>query len=214
MIFNKKRQKIRIYLVIRKKSSTFVPIMKRSILSFLFVLMATTLCRAAVISYDHEFQVLNALGTIAFSNSNKTATVSGSLPLVYNCYANAVFGFDLVHSAGYKVICINLTQQNDSVIITPAIEDLKGLQIYYYTNDATKVGMNIFISSDARTWRQLSDSELLKAAGNVVATFSSGPGTYAVKIVNASSAKKNGISIFKITYETDPCPNCFRYVAE
>lgn len=211
MIFNKKRQKIRIYLVIQKKSSTFVPIMKRSILSLLFVLTATTLCRAAVISYDHEFQVLNALGTIAFSNSNKTATVSGTLPLVYNCYNTGVFGPDLVYKSKAS---INLPAKNDSVIITPAIEYLKGLRIYYYTSDATKVGMNIFISSDARTWRQLADSELLKAAGNVVATFSSGPGTYAVKIVNASSVKTNGISIFKITYETDPCPNCFRYVAE
>lgn len=214
MIFNKKRQKIRIYLVIRKKSSTFAPIMKRSILSLLFVFTATTLCRAAVISYDHEFQDLNALGAIDFSNSNKTATVSGTLPLVYNCYAKAEFGFDLVNLEGDKVISINLKQRGDSVIITPAIDNLKGLQIFYYTTDAEKVGMNIFISSDARTWTQLSEEELLKSPNSVMATFSSGPGTYAVKIVNASSVKATGISVFQITYETDPCPNCFRYVAE
>ena len=212
MIFNKKRQKIRIYLVIRKKSSTFAPIMKRSILSLLFVFTATTLCRAAVISYDHEFHVLNTPPrTITFSNSNKTATVSGTLPLVYNCYANAVFGGDCKYGS---VISLNLSQKGDSVIITPAIEDLKGLQIYYYTTDASKVGMNIFISPDARTWTQLSEEELIKHTNLVTATFSSGPGTYAVKIVNASSTTSNCISIFKITYETDSCPNCFRYVAE
>lgn len=214
MIFNKKRQKMLIYLVIRKKSSTFAPIMKRSILSLLFIFTATTLCRAAVVSYDHEFHVLNTQKKITFTNSNKTATVSGTLPLVYNCYANAAFGFDLVHSEGYKVISINLKQQGDSVIITPAIENLKGLQIYYYTTDASYAGMNIFISPDARTWTQLSEEELLKSPNSVMATFSSGPGTYAVKIVNASSTKYNCISIFQITYETDPCPNCFRYVAE
>jgi len=213
MIFNKKRQKMLIYLVIRKKSSTFAPIMKRSILSLLFILTAL-LCRAAVISYDHEFNVLNTQKKIAFSNSNKTATVSGTLPLVYNCYAKAEFGPDLVHSVGYQVISINLKQQDDSLIITPAIEYLKGLQIYCYTTDAEKVGMNIFISSDARTWTQLSEEKLLKSSNSVTATFSFGPGTYAVKIVNASSTKSTGISIFKITYETDPCPNCFRYVAE
>ncbi len=211
MIFNKKRQKMLIYLVIRKKSSTFAPIMKRSILSLLFVFTATTLCRAAVISYDHEFHVLNTQKTIAFSNSNKTATVSGTLPLVYNCYANAVFGGDCKYGS---VISLNLSQKGDSVIITPAIEDLKGLQIYYYTTDASNAGMNIFISSDARTWTQLSEEELSKYTNLVTAAFSSGPGTYAVKIVNASSTKYNCISIFQITYETDPCPNCFRYVAE
>lgn len=211
MIFNKKRQKMLIYLVIRKKSSTFAPIMKRSILSLLFVFTATLLCRAAVISYDHEFHVLNTQKKIAFSNSNKTATVSGTLPLVYNCYANAVFGSDCKYGS---VISLNLAQRGDSVIITPAIENLKGLQIYYYTTDESKVGMNIFISSDARTWTQLSAEELLKSSNSVTATFSSGPGTYAVKIVNASSTQSNCISIFKITYETDPCPNCFRYVAE
>ncbi len=212
MIFNKKRQKIRIYLVIRKKSSTFAPIMKRSILSLLFVFTATLLCRAAVISYDHEFHVLNTPPrTIAFSNNNKTATVSGTLPLVYNCYAKAEFGSDCKYGS---VISLNLAQRGDSVIITPAIENLKGLQIYYYTTDESNAGMNIFISSDVRTWTQLSEEELSKYTNLVTATFSSGPGTYAVKIVNASSVKATGISIFKITYETDPCPNCFRYVAE
>ena len=212
MIFNKKRQKMLIYLVIRKKSSTFAPVMKRSILSLLFVFTVTTLCRAAVISYDHEFHVLNTPPrTIAFSNDNKTATVSGTLPLVYNCYANAEFGYDCVNKS---VISLNLAQRGDSVIVTPAIEDLKGLQIYYYTTNTSNAGMNIFISSDARTWTQLSEEELTKSSNLVTATFSSGPGTYAVKIVNASSTKYNCISIFKITYETDPCPNCFRYVAE
>ena len=212
MIFNKKRRKMLIYLVIRKKSSTFAPIMKRSILSLLFVFTATILCRAAVISYDHEFHVLNTPPrTITFSNSNKTATVSGALPLVYNCYANAVFGGDCVYGS---VISLNLSQKGDSVIITPAIENLKGLQIYYYTTDESKAGMNIFISPDARTWTQLSEEELTKSSNLVTATFSSGPGTYAVKIVNASSTTSNCISIFKITYETDPCPNCFRYVAK
>ena len=211
MIFNKKRQKMLIYLVIRKKSSTFAPVMKRSILSLLFVFTATTLCRAAVISYDHEFNVLNTQKTITFTNSNKTATVSGTLPLVYNCYANAAFGGDCKYGS---VISLNLSQRGDSVIITPAIENLKGLQIYYYTTNASKAGMNIFISPDARTWAQLSEEELSKYTNLVTATFSSGPGTYAVKIVNASSTQSNCISIFKITYETDPCPNCFRYVAE
>ena len=212
MIFNKKRQKMLIYLVIRKKSSTFAPIMKRSILSLLFVFTATTLCRAAVISYDHEFRVLNTPPqTIAFSNNYKTATVSGTLPLVYNCYANAVFGGDCVYGS---VISLNLSQRGDSVIITPAIENLKGLQIYYYTTNASKAGMNIFISPDARAWRQVSEEKLMKSSKSVTATFSFEPGTYAVKIVNASSTKYNCISIFQITYETDPCPNCFRYVAE
>ena len=210
MIFNKKRQKIRIYLVIRKKSSTFAPVMKRSIVSLLFVLTAL-LCRAAVISYDHEFRVLSTQKTIDFSNSNKTATVSGTLPLVYNCYAKAEFGSDCKYGS---VISLNLAQKGDSVIITPAVDNLKGLQIYYYTTDASKAGMNIFISSDARTWTQLSEEELSKYTNLVTVTFSSGPGTYAVKIVNASSTQSNCISIFKITYETDPCPNCFRYVAE
>ena len=210
MIFNKKRQKIRIYLVIRKKSSTFAPVMKRSIVSLLFVLTAL-LCRAAVISYDHEFRVLSTQKTIDFSNSNKTATVSGTLPLVYNCYAKAEFGSDCKYGS---VISLNLAQKGDSVIITPAVDNLKGLQIYYYTTDASKAGMNIFISSDARTWTQLSEEELSKYTNLVTVTFSSGPGKYAVKIVNASSTQSNCISIFKITYETDPCPNCFRYVAE
>lgn len=210
MIFYKKRQKIRIYLVIRKKSSTFAPIMKRSILSLLFVFTAL-LCRAAVISYDHEFHVLNTQKAIAFSNDNKTATVSGTLPLVYNCYNTGDFWVDCLYKS---VISLNLKQKGDSVIITPAVDNLKGLQIYYYTTDASKVGMNIFISPDARTWTQLSEEELSKYTNLVTATFSSGPGTYAVKIVNASSTQSNCISIFKITYETDPCPNCFRYVAE
>lgn len=198
-------------MVIRKKSSTFVPIMKRSILSLLFVFTATLLCRAAVISYDHEFHVLNTQKKIAFSNDNKTATVSGTLPLVYNCYNTGDFWVDCLYKS---VISLNLKQKGDSVIITPAVDNLKGLQIYYYTTDASKAVMNIFISPDARTWTQLSEEELSKYTNLVTATFSSGPGTYAVKIVNASSTQSNCISIFKITYETDPCPNCFRYVAE
>ena len=192
---------------IRKKSSTFAPVMKRSILFFLFVLTTSVFSRAAVISYLHDFNALNGKGAIAFSNSNKTASIDASLPLTYNC--SGAFGADLVYKSK---ISINLPAKNDSVIITPAIDDLKGMLIYYYTADASKFGLNIYISTDSRTWRQLTGGEITNSAGTVTAAFS--PGSYAIKIVNASSTNSNGISIFKITYETDPCPNCFEYKAE
>lgn len=194
---------------IRKKSSTFAPVMKRSILFFLFVLTTSVFSRAAVISYVHDFTALNGKGAIAFSNSNKTASIDASLPLTYNCYNTGAFGADLVYRSK---VSINLPAKNDSVIITPAIDDLKGMLIYYYTADASKFGLNIYISTDSRTWRQLSGEEISGSSGSITAAFSSG--SYAVKIVNASSTKSNGISIFKITYETDPCPNCFEYKAE
>ena len=196
---------------IRKKSSTFAPVMKRSILFFLFVLTTSVFSRAAVISYVHDFNALNRKGAIAFSNTNKTAAIDTILSLTYNCYNSGVFGPDLVNSLYTKVVSINLPAINDSVIITPAIDDLKGMLIYYYTADASRFGLNIYISTDSRTWRQLSGEEISGSSGSITAAFSSG--SYAVKIVNASSTK-NGISIIKITYETDPCPNCFEYKAE
>ena len=194
---------------IRKKSSTFAPVMKRSILFFLFVLTTSVFSRAAVISYAHDFNALNGKGAIAFSNSSKTAAIDTILSLTYNCYNTGVFGADLVSKSK---ISINLPARADSVIITPAIDDLKGVLIYYYTTNVAKFGLNIYISTDSRTWRQLSGEEISGSLGSITAAFSSG--SYAVKIVNASSTTSNGISIFKITYETDPCPNCFEYKAE
>ena len=193
---------------IRKKSSTFAPVMKRSILFFLFVLTTSVFSRAAVISYEHDFNALNGKGAIAFSNSSKTAAIDTILSLTYNCY-NGAFGPDLVSKSR---VSINLPARADSVIITPAIDDLKGVLIYYYTTNVARFGLNIYISTDSRTWRQLSGEEISGSSGTITAAFS--PGSYAVKIVNASSTSTTGISIIKITYETDPCPNCFEYKAE
>ena len=168
--------------------------------------------RAAVISYAHDFNALNGKGAIALSNSSKTAAIDTILSLTYNCYNTGVFGADLVNTLGAKVVSINLPARADSVIITPAIDDLKGVLIKYYTTKAAQFGLNIYISTDSRTWRQLSGEEISGTSGTITAAFS--PGSYAVKIVNASGTKDTGISIFKITYETDPCPNCFEYKAE
>lgn len=179
--------------------------MKRIFLSLLLALCVAS-GYAVVFPVTHNFNTLNGTpGNITYSNSSKTATINTTdLHLVYTCYNSGVFGIDCLYSS---LLALNLPNRNDSVIITPAISDLKGFRVQYYSTNSSYDSFRFYISEDGESWTLLSGDEVEMGVNTITASFDRG--SWQVKIINKSS--KASVSLTQITYETEPCPNCFQY---
>ena len=148
-------------------------------------------------------------GGMAFSNSNKIATIAPDT--IYTCGGKAKFGTYKYYEI-YK-ICILMENEGDNVIVSPAIEDLSALHFYYYPdnqNYESSIGVYIKAEEDA-DWTDISGvAEYSK--GTVYVNLPA-KGAYKVKIQNKEGSK---FYIQQIDYIINPetCSNCFRYVPE
>lgn len=165
----------------------------RSICVFLLVLCVSPL-RAETIT--HNFHAKTTAKEIAFSNSNKQATMNDGF--VYSCgTSSAVFGAELIYSS--LTIAINLPNSSSEVVVSPAIEGLTQVRISHYP-DAECPNLKIYISTDGTSW---GDPLPADAMGyGLGTTFADVPkGNYYLKIANSSSEQ---LSIIEIRYTTDP----------
>ena len=176
--------------------------MKRSIF-IVCLLILSLVARATVTTTQHNFEETAANGGIArYENSYKTGITSDGT--TYTCSVGATqFATNPV---GDKV-CISIPQ-NGVVIVSPPREGLKSFTVTH-NNVSGGVTMNLFVSTDEETWTQIPVGQISK--NNYSITASSLSGNYYIKLVNAYTTTTT-IYVRFMTYETEPCPNCFTVV--
>lgn len=175
--------------------------MKRSIF-IVCLLILSLVARATVTTTQHNFEETAANGGIArYENSNKTGITSDGT--TYTCSAGATFAPNPI---GDKV-CISIPK-NGVVIVSPPRE---GLKLFTVTHNYVSGGvtMNLFVSTDLDTWIPITTGI---SKSDYTITASSLSGNYYIKLVNAYSTATT-IYVRFMTYETEPCPNCFPVVA-
>lgn len=185
-----------------------------------YTFLAALLCCAAVAKADgqtisHNFNTkYDAVPSqLTLTSANKVGTTDDNF--VYTCSGtSAEFGYDLYNDPAAKVIAINLPNKDNQVVVSPPIERLDSMLIYYYypSDESPYTGVKVALSTDGVEWEMLSGSEISyhhlgATSGSITASF--GQDTYYVKIWNSKS--KKSVSLISIEYHISPCTNCFRY---
>lgn len=142
--------------------------------------------------------------TIEFE-SNNTYARSTTDAITYTCGGRCTFWLDHVYKA---VMSINLLNYGDYVIISPAIDNLRGVDIFYEPANEMRNTIQVYLSTDGISWGEpLTGENIAYAKGVINVTPPSG--SYQIKIVDTNGS--NDTSITEIGYMIENC-NCFRYV--
>ena len=155
----------------------------------------------------HNFQSMNTEPrTIEFQSANTYAR-STKDAITYTCGGTSASKFGLDHV--YKsVMSINLLNYGDSVIISPAIDNLRGFDIFYEPANEKRNTIQVYLSTDGISWGEpLTGENIAYAKGVINVTPPSG--SYQIKIVDTNGSYD--ASITEIDYMIENC-NCFRYV--
>ena len=160
------------------------------------------------VTIQHNFHEMS--GGMAFSNSNKTATIAPDT--IYTCSGSASCKFNY-STATFSQICAFMESNGDILSMTPAIEYLDSVWVEYFpSNQDYYSSITVEISSDGEApWTSLS-SYATHGKGVYRAKLPE-KGTYFVRLRNTSGSD---IYIRQIHYTAKPetCSNCFRYVPE
>ena len=130
-------------------------------------------------------------------------TVATTAELTYTFSGTgAMLGPDHLTQSKY----VFLLPKNDcELVITPAIDELVGLQIFHYPLSKC-TNIKVYASEDGEWGDPLSgDAIEYKSTGSIEVTVPRD--TYYLKIANSANS---GFSILSIYYYTEHC-NCFRY---
>lgn len=144
--------------------------------------------------------------TIEFQSANTYAR-STKDAITYTCGGKSASKFGLDHV--YKsVMSINLLNYGDYVIISPAIDNLRGFDIFYEPASQIRNTIQVYLSTDGISWGEpLTGENITYAKGVINVTPPSG--SYQIKIVDTNGSYD--ASITEINYMIENC-NCFRYV--
>ncbi len=174
------------------------------------IALSPVLGRAENEYIEHEFHSMPGRSEIEFSNAYRTAKTH---LLTYTCSGGAVFGLDLVNNNfANKQISINYSGQNQ-VMTTTAIEELSGIDIFYYYKTANNGNKQLpdfalTLSYDSIHWSSPISNE---ASTPGVAYYDFVPGKYFVRLENFNNYSA---SVFKIIYHFGESCNCFIYIPE
>jgi len=161
--------------------------------------LGSAFCRAESAAITHDFHEMNSAGTLTFLSDNKVGVTD---KVTYTCMGSGVF--TNVDDKGV-IIGIRLSN-NDSVQTSPAVENLKRLQLLH-NKGSVPSGVKIYTSMDNSTWTDISSSAICSKSDIDVPITK---GDYYIKVVNKTGAVLNLLS-FSYTY--DPC-HCLRVVSE
>ena len=154
----------------------------------------------------HNFQSMNMKHTIEFESANKYAR-STTDAITYTCGGTSASKFGLDHV--YKsVMSINLLNYGDYVIISPAIDNLRGVDIFYEPANEIRNTIQVYLSTDGISWGEPLTGEDIKYGKGVI-NVTPPSGSYQIKIVDTNGSYD--ASITEIDYMIENC-NCFRYV--
>ena len=155
----------------------------------------------------HNFQSMNTEPrTIEFQSNNKYAR-STTDAITYTCGGKSDCKFWTDH-VSHTFLSINLLNYGDYVIISPAIDNLKGFDIFYEPASQIRNTIQVYLSTDGISWGEpLTGENIAYATGVINVTPPSG--SYQIKIVDTNGSYD--ASITEIDYMIENC-NCFRYV--
>lgn len=159
--------------------------------------LGSAFCRAESAAITHDFDKMNSARTLTYLNDYKIGVTN---EVTYTCMGKGVFT-----NVGGFIIGIQLSN-NDSVQTSPAIANLKRLQLLH-NKGSVPSGVKIYTSTDNSTWTDISSSAICSKSDIDVPITK---GDYYIKVVNKTGAVINFLS-FSYTY--DPC-HCLRVVSE
>ena len=159
--------------------------------------LSSAFCRAESAAITHDFDKMK--GTMTFLSDNKVGVTS---EVTYTCMGNGVF----TNVADKGVIIGIRLSNNDSVQTSPAVENLKRLQLLH-NKGSVPSGVKIYTSTDNSTWTDISSSATCSKSDIDVPITK---GNYYIKVVNKTGAVINFLSF---SYIYDPC-HCLRVVSE
>lgn len=156
----------------------------------------------------HNFQSMNTEPrTIEFESVNKYAS-STTDAITYTCGGTSTSKFWLDHVYNYAM-SINLLNYGDYVIISPAIDNLRGFDIFYEpANENRNTIIQVYLSTDGISWGEPLTGENINYEKGVI-NVTPPSGSYQIKIVDINGSYDT--SITEIDYMIENC-NCFRYV--
>ena len=162
--------------------------------------LGSAFCRAESAAITHDFhEMYYSAGTLTFLSDNKVGVTS---EVTYTCMGNGEF----TNVADKGVIIGIKLSNNDSVQTSPAVENLKRLQLLH-NKGSVPSGVKIYTSTDNSTWTDISSSAICSKSDIDVPITK---GNYYVKVVNKTGAVINFLSF---SYIYDPC-HCLRVVSE
>jgi len=173
--------------------------MKRTIFMIMVLVFLSATPTVCATDIAHNFN--NAYPEVNIASGNKSCTITQASGIyTYTCGGSAEFA--LVNSQKR----LKMTEKDDYVTLSPAIENLSELTINY----TPIYHIAIYISTNnGATWEgPLQDSRLSYSASAVKAIIPKN--TCSVKIVHTDGTD---ISISMITYTQSDC-NCFKYIPE
>lgn len=162
--------------------------------------LGSAFCRAESAAITHDFNVMNKAGTLTYLSDYKIGVTN---EVTYTCMGKGVF--TNVAGTGGFIIGIKLSK-NDSVQTSPAIANLKRLQLLH-NKGSVPSGVKIYTSTDNSTWTDISSSAICSKSDIDVPITK---GDYYIKVVNKTGADINFLSF---SYIYDPC-HCLRVVSE
>ena len=94
------------------------------------------------------------------------------------------------------------------MIISPAIDNLRGFDIFYGPASQIRTTIQVYLSTDGISWGEPLTGEDIKYGKSVI-NVTPPSGSYQIKIVDTNGSYD--ASITEIDYIIENC-NCFRYV--
>ena len=161
--------------------------------------LGSAFCRAESAAITHDFDKMNSAGTLTFLSDNKVGVTD---KVTYTCMGKGEF----TNVADKGVIIGIKLSPNDSVQTSPAVENLKRLQLLH-NKGSVPSGVKIYTSTDNSTWTDISSSAICSKSDIDVPITK---GDYYIKVVNKTGAVINFLSF---SYIYDPC-HCLRVVSE
>jgi hypothetical protein len=155
----------------------------------------------------HNFQSMNTEPrTIEFESDKYASSTTDAI--TYTCGGTSDCRFWIDH-VSHTFISINLLNNGDYVIISPAIDNLRGFDIFYEpANEKRETIIQVYLSTDGISWGEALTGENINYEKGVI-NVTPPSGSYQIKIVDINGSYDT--SITEIDYMIENC-NCFRYV--
>ena len=155
----------------------------------------------------HNFQSMNTEPrTIVFESDKYARSTTDAITYTCGGKSDCKFWLDHVYNSAMS---INLLNYGDYVIISPAIDNLRGFDIFYEpASQMRNTIIQVYLSTDGISWGEPLTGENINYEKGVI-NVTPPSGSYQIKIVDTNGS--NDTSITGIDYMIENC-NCFRYV--